>query len=234
MGNKKKRHVTYSKNFRYVKLPDLDKISNSYTWDGIKVDYVPNKNKGVLATLDLNPGFLFPYGGLCITDKKTIISRLKHSGRQTNDYSAYFVDSKYDKNNNCIAWLDGHDRLYTASGNDRPKYAWIGSFVNEPSYNETLNAKLVCIPSTKKVPKYPHMDEQMTVFVEVIAPIVKGQEILVDYGWSKTIYKKFNYLPAKFCTPASTTEAASDPIAARKRLKIDYCALHAVGSICLK
>ena len=94
---------------------------------------------------------------------------------------AYIAVAGFNREGIANKWLDAHPSKYPVN---MPKYAWIGSFINNPSKGETANAKLVLLSNTTDVPNYKHILKTPCVAVVIIKPIKKGQEILYNYGWT--------------------------------------------------
>jgi hypothetical protein len=210
----------------FVPSPDIDDQNKSFKYQGVEVFNTLNKGLGIRVTQNLSPGFMIPFGGHFRNDKTCIENALKNSGK--NNHTRYLVESLFDKDGKAVAWLDAHERLYNI-GVPKNKYAWIGSLVNEPGMGEKCNSELVWIRGSRR-PKYPHMCNNMNVFLKVIMTIQCGEEILVDYRYSKTSYKKLGYLPVKF----QNAKVVDYNTTTRKKRKLDYGSLNLNGSICFK
>lgn len=199
----------------FISKPKFDTKLNSYQWDGISVFTSVTKGKGIKATQPLPKGFLIPYGGVHVTNQNEV-NKLCRSN-QKNDFSSYLIVSKYDENENPIAYLDAHPRHYPPNvGN----HSWIGSLVNEPSVGEMPNSKLVwCDEDQIKPPKYPFMSSKMNVFVELTKDINQGVEIVTDYGYSKKICMQLKYESFKY---PKKSDVEKRPTLYRTSKSIDY------------
>jgi hypothetical protein len=64
-----------------------------------------------------------------------------------------------------------------------PKYAWLGSLINEPNREsgEKVNCRIVEYDWSIPIPEYPHINMDTIVLVELISPVRKGEELLLDY-----------------------------------------------------
>lgn len=207
----------------FVPSPVIDKKTNCYRYYGVEVFTTENKGLGLRATQNLSPGCLIPFGGLFRRDETCIENAFKNSGK--NDYTRYLIVSQFNKDGKAVAWLDAHDRLYNM-GVKKAKFAWIGSLVNEPGMGEFCNSELVWIEGLKR-PKYPYMCKNMNVFLQVLTTVRVGDEILVDYQYSKTSYKKLNYLPSKFLIDKNVVYNT----VTRTKRKLDYNTLNKDGSL---
>jgi hypothetical protein len=93
-----------------------------------------------------------------------------------------------------ISWLDANPMNYPSKA---PKCAWIGSFVNEPSHNETINCKLFWIPSSEdfEMPHYPLIlrDPHCIVCVQIVKGLKAGEELLLNYGVDDEMRNSLGY-----------------------------------------
>jgi hypothetical protein len=200
----------------FVGLPKVQKESHSYLYPGLEVFDTLSKGLGIRATDDLPVGFVFPYGGVFITDTKSTENLMKNAGRGTN-FTSYYVASSYNASGCAITWLDGHPNKYSKTS---PKFGWIGAIVNEPGVNQQLNAELVRIDDCI-LPNYPEMDSNMNVFVNLIKPVGKGEEILVSYGYSKRVYSRLGYMPSHIEQPKMSVLDRSN-VSTRLTVKRNY------------
>lgn len=94
-------------------------------------------------------------------------------------------------------FIDAHPSRY--SSND-PQHGWIGSYVNEPSFNETANAFIDCSESsTKKTIRYPTIQHDHSAFIQLAVDVHCGEEITAIYGYSNTARRRLGYEVGKDC-----------------------------------
>ncbi len=183
-------HDKISNDKGFVSHPNHDKLTNSYIYPGLEVFDTGFRGLGVRATQTLMPGFLLPLGGVFRDDASCVKNALKNSGK--NNYTNYLVEIKKTARKK-KAWLDCHDRMYSGKIN----FAWIGKYINEPIEGEHCNVKMTTI-TDGHIPKYPYMCKNMKVFFLVTERVETGVELLGDYQYSRSCYKRLNYMPAKF------------------------------------
>jgi hypothetical protein len=97
-------------------------------------------------------------------------------------------------------------------------HAWLGSLVNEASPGQLYNARYIAWSAREMLdmPVYPHAPPPThIVFVELMAPLAPGDELLVAYGVKR---REYHVSPPP---PMSTPEAwgAHLPRAQAKKLK---------------
>jgi len=161
----------------YIDPPQIHK--NEYKYKYIKVVDINGKGKGVIATSNISPGLLIPYGGVCVATDE-IIKLQKNSGNGILNYCA-------DMQNGYHA--DALPAKYTSN----IKYAWIGSYINEASENENYNCKLIILYPNSVPPCYPEISTSIRIMVEVKTLITKGQELLAPYFYHTRCYHRLGY-----------------------------------------
>ena len=107
------------------------------------------KGLGVFATVDMEAGWILPYGGVELDEEK-----FKLLSTEQSVMLSYVANGQTNESGEIILWLNANPMNYPSKA---PRCAWIGSFVNEPSHNETINCKLFWIPSSEdfEMPHYP-------------------------------------------------------------------------------
>jgi len=204
----------------YIGLPTIDPRTYSYIYLGIEIFDTINKGKGIRATSRLVPGDIFPYGGIYIDDAVWMQNQQKNAGRIVN-YTGYMIDSGFNKEGLAVAWLDGHPRHYPCGA---PNNGWPGTMVNEPDVGGSPNAELVLIDLTNTTPKYPHICSNMNVFVCARKVIEPGEEVTVDYGYSRRVYARLGY--PKWNEPVSVTAKRTVAERQTKSERMDYAELN--------
>jgi hypothetical protein len=110
------------------------------------------------------------------------------------DSNTYVADGRTNETGEIISWLDANP---TNSPSQAPKCAWIGSLVNEPSHNETINCKLFWIPSSDdfEMPHYPLIlrDPHCIVCVQIVRGLKAGEELLLNYGVEDEMRSSLGY-----------------------------------------
>ncbi len=172
----------------FISKPSKNKLDGLYVWNGVEI-FESSKGKGLRATQMLPSGLMIPYGGVFLTNINNI--KQKCENNKNSDWSDYLIMSKSDNDNNSIAHLDAHQRHYPQNG--ELKNAWIGSLVNEPSVGEIPNSEFVWCDKTIKFPKYPLMDKNMNVFIQLKQTVYTWEEILVDYGYCQQTREDLHY-----------------------------------------
>ena len=92
-----------------------------------------------------------------------------------------------DGNNGEKEWgcMDAHPRLMEECG--IPFGAWPGGYCNQANNEEELNAILLQHGGKCTAPAYEYLDDRCrTLFIQTRRPVVAGEELLVDYGYSAT------------------------------------------------
>jgi hypothetical protein len=201
---------------KYI-LANTPRIANNkYVWD--EIEERPSndglKGCGLFAKKTLKYGFLIPILGVVLEGSQRC-KIAKHAYQNTfDDYMWQYSDVDY-----CI---DGHPRYLTVPkqmeilkshyGDNVPilEGAFPASFINEANNDERYNCRFTYIDPRKliahcvkkpleKLPAYPFQPigpERFMIFVQVMLPIPKGQELLVYYGdrTTKTCKRK-GYTP---------------------------------------
>jgi hypothetical protein len=226
IGGKRKRatktfHDKVSNDKGFVSSPKHDINTNSFVYPGLEVFETDFRGLGLRATQKLIPGFLFPLGGVFRNDATCVKNAFKNAGKNT--YTNYLVELKKTYNKK-LAWLDCHDRMYSGE----IKYAWIGKYVNEPIEGEHCNVRMITI-TDGHIPRYPYMCKNMNVFFLVTETVDPGVELLGDYQYSRSCYKRLNYFPAKFGTKLSNKVGIR--VRTREVLKVNYRDLNKTGKI---
>ncbi len=171
--------------------------NGAYKWCGIEPVFDAAKGFTLKATKRLYSGLLVPYGGICIPHAraKNLCSnsaRVNKSTGKRNTLGDYLAVVDHDLEGNPTLVMDAHPRHYPPN---TPKYAWIGSFVCEPSQGERANADLVLMQKfDPKLPGYPLIDKEYIVCVEVKEDVRKGEEITAVYSLSKRCYRTRGYV----------------------------------------
>jgi hypothetical protein len=188
--SKKRKKVKYN----CVSLPNND--GTKYLWDGFDVVDVVGKGKGVVATKDLSSGFLFPLGGRVITkrDAEILCSHSSNGSR-----SDYLIAIHQNHNSSVYEFcLDGNPQRMAIG---TMMFAWPGMACNEPDREMTANARITTLYFRNKLdtntPKYPYIDSNFPLFIELCRDVKVGEEITVCYKWHPRTYKRLGYIPGK-------------------------------------
>jgi hypothetical protein len=174
----------------WVATPSLsgDEGSVSYIWNSFQVKKTP-KGLGVFATVDMEAGWMLPYGGVELDEEK-----FKLLATEQSVMLSYVANGQTNESGEIISWLDANPMNYPSKA---PKYAWIGSFVNEPSHNETINCILFWIPSSEdfEMPHYPLIlrDPHCIVCVQIVKGLKAGEELLLNYGVDDEMRNSLGY-----------------------------------------
>ena len=124
--------------------------------------------------------------------KKKSINELILS--EKTEMVSYVANGQTNEIGETISWLDANPMKYPS---EAPKFAWIGSLINEPSHNEIVNCKLFWIPSSDdfEMPHYPFIlrDPHSIVCVQVVKPLKSGEELLLDYGVDDEVRNSLGY-----------------------------------------
>ena len=143
-----------------------------------------NQGSGQFVNQDTRKGFIFPYGGFKVEGGKSKVDKLMKSG-----FGDYIVeaDAKTD------TYFDTHPRLFKKKG-------WIGNpavrgFMNQPSGNQMYNT--IFDNDVKWKSHIPEGQESVHFIVcRTIAPLKKGEQLLVWYDCDLAFCAKRGYLPA--------------------------------------
>jgi hypothetical protein len=161
--------------------------AGGYVWDGLKVGTHAVKGESVFATAAHAAGLLLPYGGLPVT--RAAVAAL---GKHKRDRHVMRLTKRRH--------VDANPALLP----ERHAHAWLGSLVNEASPGQLYNARYITwsVRDTQDMPAYPHAPPPShVVFVELMAPLAPGDEVLVAYGVKR---REYNVAPPP---PLSTPEA---------------------------
>jgi hypothetical protein len=164
---------------RWIPLPTVCRKfrkSYCYQWHGLEIKRT-SKGYGVYVTADENPNLLLPYGG-----RFTNHLKLKSLEALCAKRRSYIAVCKRNNVNEPIGYYDSHPIMYPIG---KPKFGWIGSLINSPSAGETANA-ILRIRNTDlgDVPKYPLIQKNPIVVIEITKQLKAGDEILIDYNWT--------------------------------------------------
>lgn len=173
---------------RFIPQPELSEGGSCFKWENIEVK-VSEKGEGVWATNLINPGLNLPYGGVNM-DQRSFISLQKNPSKQGS--GDYLISGLKDENENERSGRNADPKLYPECA---PKNAWIGSTINEPSFGEIANCRLVVFHESDEVPDYPFIQHwpDTKVFVEIFRVINAGEELMGHYGWSDRLRKMKGY-----------------------------------------
>jgi hypothetical protein len=172
----------------WVDVPSLSGDADILMWNMFEVKK-SHKGLGVFATTDINAGWMLPYGGVELDKEKfnLILS-------EKTEMVSYVANGQTNEIGETISWLDANPMKYPS---EAPKFAWIGSLINEPAHNEIVNCKLFWIPSSDdfEMPHYPFIlrDPHSIVCVQVVKPLKSGEELLLDYGVDDEVRNSLGY-----------------------------------------
>ena len=133
---------------RWINVPPIvvkDGIK-IYMWEGFDIRSTA-KGNGVFSTMNHSPGLMLPYGGNEIS-----LETCNKLLMEQPERISYVSIGKTNKQNNPVTFVDAHPTLYPKRS---PKYAWIGSMLNEPSYGEKINCQLYFNCHVDDMPNYP-------------------------------------------------------------------------------
>ena len=132
---------------------------------------------------------MLPYGGVELDEENFKLMSTEHSVMLS-----YVADGRTNETGEIISWLDANPTNYPSQA---PKCAWIGSLVNEPSQNETINGKLFWIPSSDdfEMPHYPLIlrDPHCIVCVQIVRGLKAGEELLLNSGIDDEMRNSLGY-----------------------------------------
>jgi len=140
---------------------------------------------GIFPKLLLRKKFSFPYCGVWRTEQERR-SMAKHNNEgklhrnsHVAQYEGINADGKLE-----MGIVDAHPDIRVAMG--YPRGAWPGSCCNQANRVEDVNAELVQHDGYCAAPVYPYTDERCNrLFIRLLRDVQVGEEILVDYGYSK-------------------------------------------------
>ena len=77
-----------------------------------------------------------------------------------------------------------------------PAGAWPGAYCNQGATRAEINGKLLQHDETCTAPKYQWMDDRCRLlFVQLTKPVLAGEEILIDYGYSADRQTRWGFGP---------------------------------------
>ena len=192
--------------------------NRAYVYDGISIEYISSrKGFGVRAKKSLKRGFSIPFGGVPIEDKE-LIKLQRRSGDPDhpadyiviNRYRSAFKKSAngfYKKVEWPVGWLNGNIAVYKELYPREPSGAWIGAMVNEASDGIAANAQLRT--RRQSFTQYPNMPGS-NVYICLTRDVPEGEEIVTEYGFSKTLYtRRLRYIPTRLTYSSNSNNCSS-------------------------
>ena len=169
-----------------------------YNYDMFEVKKTLNKGLGVFATKDFtleDTNKFLVYGGILFNEKqhqkyKKVTNDLKFDNKLCCSNPNLSHIAKFDD-----CYLNANPNLY----NDKVKFGWIGSYVNEVSANSTqlYNSELIVLSPEdiilyeSKIKQLPNcIDKNHIVGIRIKYALKKGDEVTVYYG---DTYVRVNY-----------------------------------------
>ena len=175
--------------------PTLDVATGSYVWSGLELEDSPGRGQGVFATRCLPAGLLIPYGGA-----EASAERLRWLAKHDRDrYVACLGSGRAG-----ALGLNADPALLPA----RHAFAWPGSRLNEAVPGELYNCRFVYWDRAKDTvdqPCYPcAAPSRLRCFMEVMAPVPAGAELLCAYDFGSARSRKYAVAPPPpLSTPAN-------------------------------
>ena len=198
-----------------------------WQWEAFRVRKVAGRGVSVFAKVDLPAGTLLPYGGAPVTAEQ-----IETRGRLVQD--RYVLEMKRALG---FSGVDANPALLRSLGGHAQ--AWLGSLANEAAPGQLYNARYFQFQEddTSDMPAYPDAPPPaLRCFVELMAPVRAGDEVLVAYGF-KANRREYSVAPppprsmppewrahlapreAAACRAAREEAAAEDAKAAKARTR---------------
>jgi hypothetical protein len=161
-------------------------IKGKYIWKEVNIGSTDTiKGAGLFASKDLPPNFCIPFGGVYRTrnewysithhiNTRTLFNRTSHSAEAVRS-----IGRKREK-----GVADAHPSNLVER--QAPFNAWPGAYCNQADQPEAQNGILVQHDGRCNAPNYEWLDKRCkNLFVKLLHPVIAGEEILIDYGYSK-------------------------------------------------
>lgn len=193
-ANAQRRRAASNDPFTYCELPKVTR--NRVIWS--EIDLVvkdPTKGIGLVAKKNLPKNLCIPYGGRYRTPREW-----KHLYKHSNDGGFHRVSHAAEVE--CIlddgeverGALDAHPMLMQQE--QVPAGAWPGAYCNQGTTRAELNGKLLQHDGRCLAPAYKWMEDRCRpLFVQLTRPVLAGEEILVDYGYTADRQTRWGFGP---------------------------------------
>ena len=159
-----------------------------YVWEEFSVENTDSVNgRGLFAKVDLPTNFCIPFGGVyrpCFEWQR--IEKHRNQAEYTRNSYAVSVTLTDENGTKEEGVMDAHPKvLENLSG--APSNAWPGANCKQALQEQHQNADHFQNEGQFSAPSYEWMDEKCrNLFVKLKRPIKVGDEILVNYNYSKT------------------------------------------------
>lgn len=175
------------------------RASTYYTWPEFEITPSLGKGDGIVLLADTQSGFLIPFLGFPMGDDEWFgLKKSKDCIEHPFSYIAYCdIEGK-------MKYVDGHPRRVKRGA----VWLWPGAYANQTNTPGEVNAKLIRVNKEQydAMPAYPRFGadlktgkegvEVSRLAVLLMRDMKKGEEVLVDYGWTEEdqMYRKCGYL----------------------------------------
>ena len=193
-ANAHRRKAASRDPFTYCDLPKTTR--KGIIWNEFElVIRDPTKGIGLVAKKDLPKNLCIPYGGKYLTPRewKHLYKHCNDGGFHRISHTAE-VDCLRDDGEVELGALDAHPTRMQQE--QVPAGAWPGAYCNQGITRTELNGKLLQHDERCTAPAYQWMDNQCRpLFVQLTRPVLTGEEILVDYGYSADRQTRWGFGP---------------------------------------
>jgi len=190
----RKRRAASRDPFTYCKVPRATR--SGLIWDEFElIVRDPKKGIGLVAKKNLPRNLCIPYGGRYRTPQEW-----KHIYKHSNDGGirrvSHAAQVECITDDGEVEWgvLDAHPSLMQQ--HQVPAGAWPGAYCNQGDTRAELNGKLLQHDGRCTAPAYEWMDDRCRrLFVQLTRPVLAGEEILVEYGYSADRQTRWGFGP---------------------------------------